>query len=185
MQKIKRLILIAIGTWVIGNLVIFIFGYLRYRHPFSLRGNLESIYIRSYAMEPTLNHNSYQMMAKLSDQEKNQLKRGDIVEYQITDNSYKYVSPGLYFGRIIALASDSVEIKDSTIYLNNQPLEEDYIKPDTTKRANKPKVTIASGNVLVVGDDRSMIPYSTYEIPMQSIVSKWIKCIENCEKYYP
>ena len=73
-------------------------------------------------------------------------KRGDIVIIKYGDRHY-------LLKRVVALAGDVVEFRNGTLYVNNAPLHEPYLRyfSDWTL----PPRTVAPGNCYVVGDNRS------------------------------
>lgn len=70
-----------------------------------------------------------------------------------------YGSPSGVLKRIIAIGGDTVELKDGTVYLNDQPLKEPYIaKPRSTFGEaflqECKKITIPQDSVFLMGDNR-------------------------------
>lgn len=57
-----------------------------------------------------------------------------------------------YVKRVIAKGGDTVEIKDTVLYLNDQPVKEDYIS--TEAYDDFVKVTVPVGTYFVMGDNR-------------------------------
>lgn len=75
--------------------------------------------------------------------------KGEIVIIKRFDLSVKYLVK-----RIIAVEGDTVEIKDNELYLNNEILDEPYIK-EKMKCIDYNKITIPAGKVFVMGDNRN------------------------------
>ncbi len=71
---------------------------------------------------------------------------GDIVILSYSDN-IEYVK------RVIAMSGDTIEIKDMVVYVNGDPLDENYInlKPYEDFKA----VTVPEGTYFVMGDNRA------------------------------
>lgn len=65
-----------------------------------------------------------------------------------------------YVKRVIAKDGDTVEIKNQVVYLNDQPLSEDYISPEPYD--NFAKVTVPVGTYFVMGDNRANSSDSRY-----------------------
>lgn len=60
-----------------------------------------------------------------------------------------------YIKRVIGVAGDHIEIKDGVVYLNDQILEEPYLKQETLTEEKKIKdIVVPNGYVFVMGDNR-------------------------------
>lgn len=114
----------------------------------------QSYFIPSGSMEPTLKINDRFMVDKLSYHFKNP-QRGDIVVFNPPDVVLKEenLDSDLFVKRIVGLPGDNVEVKGGRVYVNNRPLQENYI-------ANKPSYTwgprtVPTNSYLVLGDNRN------------------------------
>jgi signal peptidase I len=54
---------------------------------------------------------------------------------------------------VIAVGGDTVEIYDGTVYVNDDPVEEPYIKEGYTD-GQMPEITVPEGNLFLLGDNR-------------------------------
>lgn len=88
------------------------------------------------------------------------LKRGDLVVFKIPqDSPYAYSSRfSIQFRpynikRVIALAGDTVEIRDSELFLNGKKQSEPYISTEGYMNALAP-LTVPNNTVWVLGDNR-------------------------------
>ena len=84
-----------------------------------------------------------------------------------------------YIKRVIGVAGDNVKIEDGKVYLNNNELDEPYLREGITTKSNLfTDITVPEGYVFVMGDNR---PDSTDSrsfgcIPIEKIESKvWIR----------
>ncbi len=76
-------------------------------------------------------------------------KRGDIIIVKISETQN-------YVKRVIALAGETVEIKNSAVYINGRKLEEDYLV-EGLKYDDFAAVCVPEDSIFVMGDNR---PYS-------------------------
>lgn len=103
------------------------------------------------SMYPTLENGENLIVDKLTYQFQ-EPKRFDIVVFR-----YLYTKNRYYIKRIIGLPGETVQITDSVIYINGEPLEENYgyeaIK--NAKRAAEP-ILLGENEYFVMGDNRNM-----------------------------
>jgi signal peptidase I len=112
----------------------------------------EARYIPSGSMLPTLQINDRLIVDKLGYHFKNP-QRGDVVVFSPTDTLEKQNFHDAFIKRVIGLPGDKVEVKDGRVFINDKPLEEDYI-------ADRPQyqygpVTVPQDQYLVLGDNRN------------------------------
>ena len=75
-------------------------------------------------------------------------EKGEILVFQYPmDKSRDFIK------RVIATPGDTIEIKDSRVYVNDQLLTEDYILEPTL--SEYPKATVPQGTLFVMGDNRN------------------------------
>lgn len=109
--------------------------------------------VKGPSMLPTLQENNRLLIEKISPKI-GALHRGDIITL--------YVPEMLEGGketiikRVIGLENDKIEIKDGKVYVNDKPLQEDYINGNETgdMGGNYSSVTVKKGQVYVMGDNR-------------------------------
>ena len=97
-------------------------------------------------------------------------ERGDVIVFHPVDNRQAD-----YIKRVIALPSDTVEIKEGVVYVNGSPLDEPYIKePAGRDFLSDP---IPDENYFVLGDNRNNSNDSRngWTVPRQNIIGKvWL-----------
>ena len=117
-----------------------------------------ALFIRAYvlviatvdgpSMQPTLHHAEKLIVTKytyiFSD-----IQRGDIVICRYDHPNYK----DLYVKRVIAVGGDTVRITDGVVYINDQPIVEEYILE--APRADMESYFVPLGHVFVMGDNRN------------------------------
>jgi signal peptidase I len=101
------------------------------------------------------------MMPSLEDQERifvnkfvyrlEPIERGDIVVFRYPRDPSKS-----YIKRVIGTAGDHIRIDAGQVYVNGQPLDEEYVPPEYTDSRSYPEITVPSQSYFVLGDHRSM-----------------------------
>lgn len=111
--------------------------------------------IPSKSMLPTLAPGDYIIISNIA-YSKASPKKGDIIVFnRISKKDNNQLTP--YIKRVIATAGDTFLIKNGTVLINHNPLQEDYIDPKNVKRAYsqfQPERTIPKGMIFVLGDNR-------------------------------
>lgn len=114
----------------------------------------EARWIPSESMVPTLKKYDKLIVDKLSYHFSNP-QRGEIVVFSPTDE-IKRENPNLkdaFIKRIIGLPGDKVEIKGERVYINDQPLSEQYIEAPPQYQYGP--VVVPPDSYLVLGDNRN------------------------------
>jgi signal peptidase I len=101
------------------------------------------------------------MMPSLEDQERifvnkfvyrlEPIERGDIVVFRYPRDPSKS-----YIKRVIGVAGDRVRIDGGQVYVNGQPIEEDYVPPAYADERSFPEVMVPAHSYFMLGDHRSM-----------------------------
>lgn len=108
---------------------------------------IQPFYIPSGSMEPTLQVGDKIIVNKLTNRFKDP-ERGQIVVFK-----YPYDTSQDFVKRIIGLPGETIEIRDSQVYINGQPLEEDYL-PEGLVYPDFAPVTVPEDSYFVLGDNR-------------------------------
>ncbi len=132
----------------------------------------EARYIPSGSMLPTLEINDRLVIEKIT-YRFNPPERGDIVVFWPPDTLFP---PGgrrdAFIKRVIGLPGETVEVKDGTVFINGNPLEENYIsaEPEYTWGPE----TIPPEQFLVLGDNRnsSYDSHSWGFVPGENIIGR-------------
>ncbi|MBW4487786.1 MAG: signal peptidase I [Trichocoleus desertorum ATA4-8-CV12] len=112
----------------------------------------EARYIPSGSMLPTLQINDRLIVDKLSYHFQS-LDRGDIVVFSPTQTLADQGFKDAFIKRIIGLPGEKVEVKGGRVFINDQPLREDYIEEQPSYQWGP--VQVASDSYLVLGDNRN------------------------------
>ena len=114
----------------------------------------EARWIPSESMVPTLQVHDKLIVDKLSYHFTNP-QRGEIVVFSPTDG-IKRNNPELhdaFIKRVIGLPGDKVEVTGGSVYINGQPLRENYI--EALPQYKYGPVTVPPNSYLVLGDNRN------------------------------
>jgi signal peptidase I len=101
------------------------------------------------------------MMPSLEDQERifvnkfvyrlEPIQRGDIVVFHYpADPSKSFIK------RVIGIAGDRIRIDAGQVYVNGQPLREDYVPPVYSDERSYAEVVVPANSYFVMGDHRSL-----------------------------
>ena len=113
----------------------------------------EARYIPTGSMEPTLQVNDRLVVEKLS-YYLNSPKRGDIVVFWPPAELTPEGQPrNAFIKRVVGLPGDTVEVTDGQVFINDEPIEESYIKAPPNYDWG-PK-TIPDESYIVFGDNRN------------------------------
>lgn len=102
------------------------------------------------AMEPTL-YTGEAFLIDFNEYEHKELQIGEVVAHYF--NGQK----GLFINRIIATGGDRIKIQDGQVYVNDAPLEEDYVMPAHKEKEvsrTMDELLIPENQFFVMGDNR-------------------------------
>ena len=141
-KKLKKdLFSIAIYTVIVHSLAFFMRSFV-----------LQRTLVDGHSMEETLQDEDQLIIDKLSYKIR-EPKRFDIVVFP-----YKYDEDTYYIKRIIGLPGERVLIKGNTIYINGEPLAENYGKEamdEDTAGIAATELLLAEDEYFVLGDNRN------------------------------
>ncbi|XHX79010.1 MAG: signal peptidase I [Stenomitos frigidus ULC029] len=133
----------------------------------------EARYIPSGSMLPTLQINDRLIVDKLGYHFKDP-QRGDVVVFSPTDTLEKQNFHDAFIKRVVGLPGDKVEVKGGRVFINDQPLRENYIAEDAQYQYGP--VTVPQDAYLVLGDNRNNSYDSHYWgfVPRDRIIGRAI-----------
>lgn len=132
----------------------------------------EARYIPSGSMLPTLEINDRLIIDKLG-YRFTEPERGDVVVFNPTEElSQQYKDA--FIKRIIGLPGETLEVRDGQVFVNGEPIEENYIAEEP--QYNWGPETIPEDNYLVLGDNRNNSYDSHYWgfVPREKIIGRAI-----------
>jgi signal peptidase I len=101
------------------------------------------------------------MMPSLEDQERifvnkfvyrlEPIERGDIVVFR-----YPHDVSKSYIKRVIGTAGDHIRIDSGQVYVNGEPLDEEYVPSEYADSRSFPEIVVPANSYFVLGDHRSM-----------------------------
>jgi signal peptidase I len=126
--------------------------------------------VEGQSMEPNLHNNERLIIEKITYRFRSP-ERGDIVVIRPP----RHTSVPL-IKRVIGLPGDMVEIKLNKVYVNGEPLDEEYLEQPTL--GNMPAHLVPEGHMLVLGDNRraSNDSRSFGMVPYEDIIGRaWLR----------
>lgn len=112
-------------------------------------------HIPSKSMVPTLEPEDYIIISNTAYLEKPPKKNEIVIFLQASKNNRNTRIP--FIKRVIAVAGDTVKIKNGVLLVNGTPTAESYIDPENKKRAYsrfQPLRTVPQNKLFVMGDNR-------------------------------
>jgi signal peptidase I len=104
----------------------------------------EPVWVPTASMRPTLNPGDHVLVAKLASP-----GRGDLVVFTAPAGT------NLLLKRVVAVGADEVGIEDGELVVNGRPVPEPYVDHRLLDGVYFGPVTVPSGSVFVLGDNRT------------------------------
>ncbi len=79
------------------------------------------------------------------------ISRGDVLVFRYPKDPSKS-----YIKRVIGVAGDRIHIVEGLVYVNGEPLAEDYVPRQYVDGRSQPEITIPAGYFFMMGDHRNM-----------------------------
>lgn len=133
----------------------------------------EARYIPSGSMLPTLQIDDRLIVDKVS-YRFNTPQRGDIVVFSPTAALEKQNFHDAFIKRVIGLPGETIAVRGGRVYVNDQPLQENYIGKDEAPQYEWGPQTVPPDSYLVLGDNRNNSYDSHYWgfVPRDKIIGR-------------
>ncbi|MBE9140447.1 signal peptidase I [Nodosilinea sp. LEGE 07088] len=140
----------------------------------------EARYIPSSGMLPTLQINDRLVINKLT-YRFSPPKRGDIIVFSPTEALENQNFRDAFIKRIIGLPGDKVQVQGGQVYINDQPLREDYIFKEEAPQYEWGPQVVPPDSYFVLGDNRNNSYDSHYWgfLPSENIIG------QATQRFYP
>ncbi len=131
----------------------------------------EARYIPSGSMLPTLKIDDRLMVEKITYYFRRP-ERGDIIVFNPTDRLIEQKFRDAFIKRVIGVPGDKIEVKEGKVFVNDQPLVEDYILEPPSR--NSPPMIVPPDQYFVMGDNRNSSYDSRFwgAVPRDRIIGK-------------
>ena len=124
----------------------------------------EIVIVTSNSMQPAMSSND-RVLADHRASLQNKWKRGDIVIFDTPEN---WGAPDTFTKRVIGLPGEKVQVFGGQVFVNDKPLEENYIQEPMLKKENFYPLVLGSDGYFLMGDNRNNSEDSRDHGPVQS-----------------
>lgn len=163
----KSKIIKEVRSWVLVILGAFIFAFLINSEV------VAKVIVDQSSMENTL-HTGQQLFVNVASYHFDDPEQGDIIIFfpneekgNLMDSFVRYIDGyrelftkieyhERYVKRVIGVAGDTVDIKEGSVYINGNKLEEPYVNGITEQREFDLPYTVQEGELFVMGDNRDV-----------------------------
>lgn len=130
---------------------------------------VRSFYIPSGSMRPTLEVNDFILVNEML-YDITRPVRGDIVVFHQPQEGAGEKTD--LIKRVVGIENDTIEVKDGQLYINEQPIQEDFILESMEDNFGPERVK--EGHIFVMGDNRNDSSDSRYigQIPLKNLVGR-------------
>jgi len=142
----KKIIIYSLLALIVSSFI----GYL-------ISFAITFVMVPTNSMAPTIEEKTIVISKRITPKRLENIQRGDIVVFEAQDGVSirfrgKDFSNFNMVKRVIAIEGDYIEIKEGVVYINNEPIEEDYVKyKDNTSMKG---LKIPRNKIFVMGDNR-------------------------------
>ena len=137
-----------------------------------IRQGIQNYRIESFSMRPNFDEGQFVLVNKLA-YRIGEADRGDVVVFHNPNNTQED-----YIKRVVGLPGDMVEIRERSVYINGERLDEPYTNSGTSPQSVSPNIVVSPNHLFVMGDNRdnSRDSRSFGELEEDLVVGKaWIR----------
>ena len=109
----------------------------------------QPFFVRGQSMEPNFYHGDYLIVEKISFRFR-EIKRGEVVVFRRPNKPTT-----AFIKRIIGLPGETIKIRDGTVYLQGQALDESVYLPENLRTTGDLEITLGENEFFVLGDNRN------------------------------
>ena len=128
----------------------------------------QPFFVRGQSMEPNFYHGDYLIVEKISFRLR-EIKRGEVVVFR---HPNKLATA--FIKRIIGLPGETIKIRDGTVYLQEQALDESVYLPENLRTTGDLEIILGENEFFVLGDNRdaSLDSRKWGALPREDIVGR-------------
>jgi signal peptidase I len=127
---------------------------------------VQNFRIQGASMEPTLHDGQFLLVNKMLYHSLGEPERGDIVVFKAWEQGAGEERD--FIKRVIGLPHDTIEIRDSKVFVNNQVLNEPYLESDNLTSDRIGPIVLGADEYYVMGDNRGNSSDSRTYGPLKS-----------------
>ncbi len=110
---------------------------------------VQPFYVEGASMEPTFSSNEYLLVDELSYRFEAP-KRGEVVVFRYPRDPRQY-----FIKRVMGLPGETIAIKKGELYINDQPIRENYLDEFRIGDSTIDSITLAADQYWLMGDNRA------------------------------
>ena len=107
----------------------------------------QPFFVRGQSMEPNFYHGDYLIVEKISFRFR-EIQRGEVIVFRRSEFGAAFIK------RVIGLPGETIKIRDGTVYLQGQALDESVYLPENLRTTGDLEIVLGENEFFVLGDNR-------------------------------